>query len=521
MNPVLLAATCVWIAHAATEHHQVSLQASIDAHGNMQKESSRMMRREANDHLLEDVGQDQDNVEIHSDEEEDASMEDVFGDVSGEDLAESEVNATFPYYRFTLLATREQGFTGDLAEFALFDPKNQRIDLTPGGPAVLSATLVDDMNQTITGSWDPKYALDGDLQTKLMLHVGYSLELRVQYGVVVGSAGFVTSNAAPERDPASFKVFGKAYSGPWKVLVSLVGFEAPQDRGVMVGPFLCSSMGGRQAAPPLDGLPSWRKVDGWSTTSTESETTTPRPPETSTLPKTTPKPEPTTEAPETTTTPPTTTTTKSTTPETTTTLSTTTRRTTSSNPPTTTTTASTTESTTTVPATTTETKTSTSTTTTVTTTTITTTVLTPELVGSQAASEARATGLPVDEQAAAAAKAALDFAKERQYTLQQQLEVAGAVAAAAVASSGGSTEEQAAAAGIESAKVEAAMAKAWSSRPLLRARLQQKSSKKPAAQLPPKPRLQDRLRRQSLETKTKAPRSKLLWPARQQQMREG
>ena len=35
-------------------------------------------------------------------------------------------------------------------------------------------SIVKDMNQTITGSWDPKYALDGDLQTKLMLHVGYS-----------------------------------------------------------------------------------------------------------------------------------------------------------------------------------------------------------------------------------------------------------------------------------------------------------------------------------------------------------
>ena len=37
-----------------------------------------------------------------------------------------------------------------------------------------ASCIVKDMNQTITGSWDPKYALDGDLQTKLMLHVGYS-----------------------------------------------------------------------------------------------------------------------------------------------------------------------------------------------------------------------------------------------------------------------------------------------------------------------------------------------------------
>ena len=32
-----------------------------------------------------------------------------------------------------------------------------------------------DMNQTIFGGWDPKYALDNDPATKLALHIGYSL----------------------------------------------------------------------------------------------------------------------------------------------------------------------------------------------------------------------------------------------------------------------------------------------------------------------------------------------------------
>ena len=94
-------------------------------------------------------------------------------------------------------------------------------------------------------------------------------------------------------------------------------------------------------------------------------------------------------------------------------------------------------------------------------------------MGREAAQKAKALGKSQEAQAQEAAKAAVVFAKEQQFTPLEQQEVAGKAAAEAVAAAGGDMKQQAAAAGLATAVVASEEGKVWSSRQARLARLLQ------------------------------------------------
>ncbi|CAE6936648.1 unnamed protein product [Symbiodinium natans] len=94
------------------------------------------------------------------------------------------------------------------------------------------------------GMDDPLKCIDDDTSTSLLLSPGQYIIVKVRPGVLVGSFGFKTPGGQETHgtDPVDFQLEGSMDGADWFLLNAKAGYATPDERGILVGPFIVSRM---------------------------------------------------------------------------------------------------------------------------------------------------------------------------------------------------------------------------------------------------------------------------------------
>jgi len=153
------------------------------------------------------------------------------------------VPLSFQQYRFSVLRTREGATSSRISELMLADATAQAMALKD--PRIVSEVAIgSDMSGDKASMDDPLKCMDDDTSTSLLLSSGQYVIVKIRPGVLVGGFGFKTSGEKETRgtDPVDFQLEGSMDGSDWYMLNTKVGYATPEERSILVGPFIVSRL---------------------------------------------------------------------------------------------------------------------------------------------------------------------------------------------------------------------------------------------------------------------------------------